>query len=262
MVDVVIAQTGFDGQTVTLDVEDEGRIVSTQQVTLPDDGAPATVPVRFTVDEAGPRVLRFRVPPQAGELVTENNAREALIDVRDRRGEDSLLRGRAALRAEVHPPRGDRRREPRASSRCSAPPTTSTCASASTTPTSWWRASRRRARSCSRIAALDSRQHRSRRVHRRSAADDRRVRRSPRRRPADARRAARLLRRRLCRHRGRRRAAGGARSATCAQPNGDRDRGCTVKPTRAGAGQRRHADRRAPKRPRRSGGARCPASRR
>ena len=85
LVDVVVAQRGFDGQSVTLDVEDEGRIVSTQRVTLPAGGAPATVPVRITVDEEGPRVLRFRVPAMAGELVAENNQREALIDVRDRR---------------------------------------------------------------------------------------------------------------------------------------------------------------------------------
>jgi uncharacterized membrane protein len=85
MVDVVLSQSGFDGQQVTLDVEDEGTLVSTQQVTLPDAGAPASIPVRFTVTEAGPRVLRFRVSPQQGELVTENNAREALIDVRDRK---------------------------------------------------------------------------------------------------------------------------------------------------------------------------------
>ena len=85
MVDVVLSQSGFDGQKVTLDVEDEGHLVSTQQVSLPDAGTPASIPVRFTVSEAGPRVLRFRVSPQAGELVTENNAREALIDVRDRK---------------------------------------------------------------------------------------------------------------------------------------------------------------------------------
>ena len=85
MVDVVLSQSGFDGQKVTLDVEDEGTLVSTQQVTLPDAGTPASIPVRFTVNEAGPRVLRFRVSPQQGELVTENNAREALIDVRDRK---------------------------------------------------------------------------------------------------------------------------------------------------------------------------------
>jgi uncharacterized membrane protein len=85
MVDVVLSQSGFDGQKVTVDVEDEGTLVSTQQVSLPDAGTPASVPVRFTVNEAGPRVLRFRVSPQQGELVTENNAREALIDVRDRK---------------------------------------------------------------------------------------------------------------------------------------------------------------------------------
>ncbi len=85
IVDVVLSQSGFDGQKVTLDVEDEGTLVSTQQVSLPNAGTPATIPVRFTVNEAGPRVLRFRVSPQPGELVTENNAREALIDVRDRK---------------------------------------------------------------------------------------------------------------------------------------------------------------------------------
>ena len=85
MVDVVLSQSGFDGQKVTLDVEDEGTLVSTQEIALPDAGTPASIPVRFTVNEAGPRVLRFRVSPQPGELVTENNAREALIDVRDRK---------------------------------------------------------------------------------------------------------------------------------------------------------------------------------
>jgi hypothetical protein len=52
LVDVVIAQKGFDGEAVTLDVEDEGRIVSTQQVKL-WRRAPATVPVRITVDDEG-----------------------------------------------------------------------------------------------------------------------------------------------------------------------------------------------------------------
>ena len=85
MVDVVVSQSGFDGQKVTLDVEDEGTLVSTQEISLPDAGTPASIPVRFTVNEAGPRVLRFRVSPQHGELVTENNAREALVDVRDRK---------------------------------------------------------------------------------------------------------------------------------------------------------------------------------
>ena len=37
------------------------------------------------MDDEGPRVLRFKVPALPGELVAENNQREALIDVRDRR---------------------------------------------------------------------------------------------------------------------------------------------------------------------------------
>lgn len=85
MVDVMIDQTGYAGRTVTLDVEDDGRIVGSQQVTLPADGSAATARVRFAVADAGPRLFRFRVAPQDGELVTENNAREAMIDVQDRR---------------------------------------------------------------------------------------------------------------------------------------------------------------------------------
>ena len=49
MVDVVITQTGFSGKQITLDVEDEGRIVGSQPVTLPSDGSAATARVRFTV---------------------------------------------------------------------------------------------------------------------------------------------------------------------------------------------------------------------
>lgn len=82
---VVLTQSGFDGRTATLDVEDEGRLVSSQSITLPRQGAPASFPVRFTLAEAGPRVLRVRVSPLDGELVAENNARDLLVDVRDRR---------------------------------------------------------------------------------------------------------------------------------------------------------------------------------
>src|SRR5207245_3773416 len=76
--------TGYGGQTVPLSVEDDGRIVSTQEVTLPPDGESATVKVRFTANEAGARTFKFRVPTQAGEQVTQNNARDALIQVNDR----------------------------------------------------------------------------------------------------------------------------------------------------------------------------------
>jgi uncharacterized membrane protein len=85
VVNVVLTQTGFAGAKVPLNVEDEGRIVGTQEVTLPPDGESTTVRVSFTAPDAGARAFRFSVPLQANEQVAQNNAREALIEVRDRR---------------------------------------------------------------------------------------------------------------------------------------------------------------------------------
>ena len=84
VVDVVLSQTGYGGQTVPLSVEDDGRIVSTQEVKLPADGESATAKVRFTANEAGARVFTFKIPTQSGEQVTQNNARDSLIQVNDR----------------------------------------------------------------------------------------------------------------------------------------------------------------------------------
>lgn len=85
VVDVVVSQTGYSGKTVPLNVEDAGRIVATEPVTLPPDGESLTARVRFTANEAGARLFRFRIPSQDGEEVTQNNARDALLEVRDRR---------------------------------------------------------------------------------------------------------------------------------------------------------------------------------
>jgi uncharacterized membrane protein len=84
VVDLVVSQTGYAGQTVPLTVEDDGRIVNTEQVTLPADGESATVKVRFTAKEPGARLFRFTIPTQPGEQVTQNNVRDALIQVNDR----------------------------------------------------------------------------------------------------------------------------------------------------------------------------------
>jgi uncharacterized membrane protein len=84
VVDVVVSQTGYAGETVPLIVEDAGRIVSQQDVKLPPDGEAATVHVRFLASEAGPRLFRFRIPVQGSEEVAENNQRELLVQVDDR----------------------------------------------------------------------------------------------------------------------------------------------------------------------------------
>jgi len=85
LVDITLRHQGLGGRSVTLDVEDEGRLVATQPVMLPSTPGPVTVPVRLTLDEAGPRVIRVRVPPLDGEVVTGNNARDVLVTVQERR---------------------------------------------------------------------------------------------------------------------------------------------------------------------------------
>ncbi len=83
LVDVVLTHVGFTGRTVPLVVEDDGRVVNTQDVTLGAAGEPTTVRVRFEVQDAGPRVFRFRVPAQPQEALEQNNQRDALIVVDD-----------------------------------------------------------------------------------------------------------------------------------------------------------------------------------
>lgn len=83
VVDVTITQTGFDGAAVDLVIEDGSRIVNTERVDLPREGEVATVRIPFQATEAGPRVFSFRIAPQPGEIVTENNEQEALIVVED-----------------------------------------------------------------------------------------------------------------------------------------------------------------------------------
>jgi hypothetical protein len=83
VVDVVVTQTGYAGTTVPLTVEEDGRVVNVQNVTLPADGESQTVQVRFKAGDAGLRTFSFSVPEQAREEVARNNRRDALIDVRD-----------------------------------------------------------------------------------------------------------------------------------------------------------------------------------
>jgi uncharacterized membrane protein len=83
LVDVVVRNTGYGGRTVTVDVEDESRIIGSEKVQLPADGSPAQVRVRAIASEPGPRLFKFKVSPQDGELVTQNNVRESLVNVRD-----------------------------------------------------------------------------------------------------------------------------------------------------------------------------------
>ena len=83
--DVIVTHRGYRGETVTVQVEDEGRIVGSEEVVLGAEGELQTARLRFTAGEEGPRLFTFRVSPQPGEMVTQNNVRESLIVVDDRR---------------------------------------------------------------------------------------------------------------------------------------------------------------------------------
>ena len=97
--DLVVTHRGYRGETVTVQAEDEGRIVGSEEVVLAGDGEPQTVRLRFTAGEEGPRLFTFRVSPQPGEMVTQNNIRDSLVVVEDR--EEKLLYFEGEPRFEV-----------------------------------------------------------------------------------------------------------------------------------------------------------------
>ena len=97
--DLVVTHRGYRGETVTVQAEDEGRIVGSEEVVLTGDGEPQTVRLRFTAGEEGPRLFTFRVSPQPGEMVTQNNIRDSLVVVEDR--EEKLLYFEGEPRFEV-----------------------------------------------------------------------------------------------------------------------------------------------------------------
>ena len=82
---VVIRQRGFARDRVPLVIEDDGKVIAREEIELPPDGASAPVRVAVTVRNAGARTLRFSIPVQPNEQVTQNNERRALVDVRYRR---------------------------------------------------------------------------------------------------------------------------------------------------------------------------------
>jgi hypothetical protein len=93
VVDVVVTQSGYAGARVPLIVEQDGKTVSMQEITLPADGESSTSRVNFKPAAAGPGVFRFRVPLQEAEEVAQNNQRDALIDVYDRPERILLIEG-------------------------------------------------------------------------------------------------------------------------------------------------------------------------
>ncbi len=83
--DVLVKQRGFAGARVPLIVEDNGRIVSQDTVTLPADGDLVPLHVHVMLPRPGARALTFRIPLQKNEQVTQNNQQQTLVTVKDTR---------------------------------------------------------------------------------------------------------------------------------------------------------------------------------
>ena len=82
---VAIRARGVAGQVLALTVEDGGRIVATQNVTVPRGSEVITLPIRIPPLEPGVRQVTVSVRPVAGEAVSQNNTLAASVRVRDRR---------------------------------------------------------------------------------------------------------------------------------------------------------------------------------
>jgi len=82
MVDVVVVQHGLrEGTVVPVIVEDETRILTEESVELGPPGEPVVARIALELQQPGARRVRFSIPPQPGERVDRNNARNAWVEV-------------------------------------------------------------------------------------------------------------------------------------------------------------------------------------
>ena len=95
---VALRARGLDGETVTVTVEDQGRIVAQRAVTIPKGTELVNVPVRIPPLEPGLRELTVSVKPVPGEAVSQDNQVGAVVRVRDRR--EKILYVEGTLRPE------------------------------------------------------------------------------------------------------------------------------------------------------------------
>ena len=91
--DVIVRQRGFDGAKVPLIVEDNGQIIARTDVQMPEGADASPVRVTAKLTQAGPRLLSFHIPVQEREQIVENNAQQAVVDVRDDRAKILYIEG-------------------------------------------------------------------------------------------------------------------------------------------------------------------------
>lgn len=89
LVEADVRTRGLGGEVATVTVEADGRVIATEKVRAPDRGDVAHIRVRVPPLPAGTYRLAVRAKPLANEIVTENNAWQASLDVRA--GPDRIL---------------------------------------------------------------------------------------------------------------------------------------------------------------------------
>ncbi len=82
---VLINHRGVDNERVKLLIEDDGQLVAVQEVTLLPNQPAQAVEARLIAQQPGVRQLKFHIMPVAGEITADNNARNLVLSVGDRR---------------------------------------------------------------------------------------------------------------------------------------------------------------------------------
>jgi uncharacterized membrane protein len=79
--ELLLEHSGATGEMVEVAALDGGQLIASEQIELGGPGQPTSATLTITPREAGPRALRFRVAPIAGELLEQNNERTVLVEV-------------------------------------------------------------------------------------------------------------------------------------------------------------------------------------
>jgi uncharacterized membrane protein len=96
--DVVIEHKGFAGETVLLLVEGPEGVVGTKEIELPPQGDSTVAKAQFIAATQGPHLYSFRIAVQTGEMVRDNNQRDVLLVVQDRRDKVLYVAGQPTYR--------------------------------------------------------------------------------------------------------------------------------------------------------------------
>ncbi|MGD0048896.1 MAG: glutamine amidotransferase [Bryobacteraceae bacterium] len=78
---VTFSSYGFSGSRARLSVRDNGKVLASQEVTLPSDGRLRTESLVFNSGDAGAKTFEVGIDPLPGEDNTRNNALTRLVNV-------------------------------------------------------------------------------------------------------------------------------------------------------------------------------------